>query len=117
MERIDQGSRQINIRLLGRLDEVIGHLKDPGTPRHMIVPFLEQIQSLISLFEAHPSGRDAPAPADGSLFRHEVINRLQVRHALVIFVAEDLETYMNEARNMNEMRTKKVLDILMIPKV
>ena len=87
MDRIGQGW------ILGRLDQKIGDLQDPGTPRYMIVSLLQQIESLISVFEAHPSGRDAPAPADGSLFRHEVINRLQVRHALVLLIVDDLVTH------------------------
>ena len=59
---------------LEKLDEIIGVLKNDFT---QTLPILHQIQSLIGLFEVQTQGQDAPT--HGGLFRHEVINRLQVR--------------------------------------
>ena len=80
------------LRLL-KLDEIIGVLKNDS---NQTLTILELIQKLISLFEAHTQGQDTPT--HGGLFRREVINRLQVRHALVIVVVDNLETYLTQAR-------------------
>jgi ubiquitin carboxyl-terminal hydrolase 9/24 len=48
--------------------------------------------------EQPPSGTQQRTPGPVVTYRHEVINRLQQAHALVILIAENLTQYMTRVR-------------------
>ena len=79
---------------LDKLHEIIEVLKNNSSQTLII---FERIKTLICLFEAH-TRQSKHRPKHGGLFRHEVIDRLQVRHAFVVLVADNLVTYMTEVR-------------------
>ena len=92
MASIEETSR------LGKLDEIIGVLKsDPSRT----LPIIQQIQDLICLFDKHRKwGLGQRARRNVGLLQHEVIIRLQERHALVIVVVNNLATYMAEVSTL-----------------
>ncbi|KAM7302505.1 putative ubiquitin carboxyl-terminal hydrolase FAF-X [Ixodes scapularis] len=72
------------------------------------LPALRHIQEVAGLYSEAPLGpapaggphRAAPAPVGQALYRHEVINRLQQQHSLVVLVADGLSAYMARAKRL-----------------
>ena len=93
---------------LRKLDEIIGVLK---SDRRQTVPILQQIQNLICLFDKHPKwGLGQRARGNVGLLQHEVIIRLQERHALVIVVVNNLATYMAEVSTLENYKLQATVD-------
>ena len=81
-------------RWLERAIEELKHSKN------WVLPALKQIRDICCLYQESPPNL-AAGPGQrtpGVLYRHEVINKLQTSHALVILVADNLTNYMDEVR-------------------
>ena len=81
-------------RWLERAIEELKHSKN------WVLPALKQIRDICCLYQESPPNL-AAGPGQrtpGVLYRHEVINKLQTSHALVILVADNLTSYMDEVR-------------------
>ena len=89
-------------RWLERAIEELKHSKN------WVLPALKQIRDICCLYQESPPNL-AAGPGQrtpGVLYRHEVINKLQTSHALVILVADNLTNYMDEVRQS----PRKILD-------
>ncbi|KAL3226070.1 hypothetical protein MRX96_004513 [Rhipicephalus microplus] len=71
------------------------------------LPALRHMQEVAGLYSEAPMGParaagtgGGPAPGGQALYRHEVINRLQQQHSLVVLVADGLSAYMAHARQL-----------------
>lgn len=71
------------------------------------LPALRHMQEVAGLYSEAPLGParaagsgGGPAPGGQALYRHEVINRLQQQHSLVVLVADGLSAYMAHARQL-----------------
>lgn len=103
------------------LEKCIGELKKENGD--WVLPALKQMREICCLYtEAPPNGFTATSTVTNSTttsttgtgprstvtttssshlnYRHEVINRLQNDHALVILISENLSTYMNRSRKL-----------------
>ena len=64
--------------------------------------FFQQIREICCLYQEAPHNT-APgsqrAQGASSMYRHEVINNLQLDHALVILVADNLTAYVDQVRH------------------
>ncbi|KAI1278141.1 putative ubiquitin carboxyl-terminal hydrolase FAF-X [Halotydeus destructor] len=93
------------------LEKCIEELKKPDGG-NWVLPALKQMREICCLYSEAPatfpgSGQGSvnivqqqptligPQKAGHTVYRHEVINRLQNEHSLVILVSENLSTYMN----------------------
>ena len=67
-----------------------------------MLPALKQIREICCLYQEAPHNT-APgsqrAQGASSMYRHEVINNLQLDHALVILVADNLTAYVDQVRH------------------
>ncbi|XP_076338950.1 ubiquitin carboxyl-terminal hydrolase 9X-like isoform X1 [Tachypleus tridentatus] len=63
-----------------------------------VIPALKQIREICCLYSEAPPNCNHAQRLPQMFYRHEVINRLQQHHSLVILVADNLTTYMNTAR-------------------
>lgn len=77
------------------LDRCIEELK---TSKTWVLPALKQIQEICCLYQESPANAPHAQRAPTVTYRHEIINKLQSNHALVILVADNLTSYMDEVR-------------------
>jgi ubiquitin carboxyl-terminal hydrolase 9/24 len=85
--------------------------------KNWVLPALKQIRDICCLYQESPPNVSAPGPHGGGqrtpgvLYRHEVINKLQTSHALVILVADNLTNYIDEVRQSpNKILESEPLD-------
>ncbi|RWS27831.1 putative ubiquitin carboxyl-terminal hydrolase FAF-X-like protein [Leptotrombidium deliense] len=90
------------------LDKCIEELNKPDGG-NWVLPALKQIREICCLYNEAPPNFTGPAIPQGTtahqrsthmMYRHEVINRLQSQHSLVIKVSENISVYMNKARQI-----------------
>ena len=81
------------------LGKCIDELKTNST---WVLPALKQIREICCLYQEAPHNT-APGSqrqqGASSMYRHEVINNLQLDHALVILVADNLTAYVDQVRH------------------
>lgn len=65
-----------------------------------VLPALKQIREICNLYSEAPPNFNHAQRSPHMFYRHEVINRLQTHHSLVILVADNLTTYMKRAHVM-----------------
>ncbi|XP_071033260.1 ubiquitin carboxyl-terminal hydrolase 9X isoform X5 [Parasteatoda tepidariorum] len=75
------------------LDRCVEELKNDK----WVLPALKQIREICNLYSEAPPNFNHAQRSPHMLYRHEVINRLQQHHSLVILVADNLTTYMKRA--------------------
>lgn len=71
-----------------------------------VLPALKQIREICMLYSEAPPNFNHAQRSPHMFYRHEVINRLQQHHSLVILVADNLTAYMNRAHVMAKGRVK-----------
>ncbi len=79
------------------LERCIEELKDSK----WVLPALKQIREICCLYQENPPNATtshASQRAPAVVYRHEIINKLQTNHALVIVVADNLTNYMDSVR-------------------
>ena len=90
------------------LGKCIDELKTNST---WVLPALKQIREICCLYQEAPHNT-APGSqrqqGASSMYRHEIINNLQLNHALVILVADNLTAYVDQVRH----NPPKVNDVL-----
>ena len=104
-EEIDAPSLYRESQKTRWLERAIEELKHS---KNWVLPALKQIRDICCLYQESPPNL-AAGPGQrtpGVLYRHEVINKLQTSHALVILVADNLTNYMDEVRQS----PRKILD-------
>ncbi|KAG8178428.1 hypothetical protein JTE90_019137 [Oedothorax gibbosus] len=62
-----------------------------------VLPALKQIREICNLYSEAPPNFNHAQRSPHMFYRHEVINRLQTCHSLVILVADNLSQYMKKA--------------------
>ncbi|XP_035221479.1 probable ubiquitin carboxyl-terminal hydrolase FAF-X isoform X2 [Stegodyphus dumicola] len=78
------------------LDRCVEELKNDK----WVLPALKQIREICNLYSEAPPNFNHAQRSPHMFYRHEVINRLQQHHSLVILVADNLTAYMNRAHVM-----------------
>ena len=83
------------------LGKCIEELKTNST---WVLPALKQIREICCLYQeaphnTAPSAHHAQRQGSSTMYRHEVINNLQLDHALVILVADNLTSYVDQVRH------------------
>lgn len=78
------------------LDRCVEELKNDK----WVLPALKQIREICTLYSEAPPNFNHAQRSPHMFYRHEVINRLQQHHSLVILVADNLTAYMNRAHVM-----------------
>uniref|UniRef100_T1IZS4 ubiquitinyl hydrolase 1 n=1 Tax=Strigamia maritima TaxID=126957 RepID=T1IZS4_STRMM len=78
------------------LDKCVEELKNDK----WVLPALKQIREICCLYTEAPANFNHAQRSPHMFYRHEIINRLQQQHTLVILVADNLTNYMNKARLM-----------------
>lgn len=80
------------------LEKCINELKSPDGS--WVLPALKQMREICCLYNEAPPNFTPTASSGQKVpqYRHEVINRLQEKHTLVILVSESLSAYMQRAR-------------------
>ncbi|GFU01705.1 probable ubiquitin carboxyl-terminal hydrolase FAF-X [Nephila pilipes] len=78
------------------LDRCVEELKNDK----WVLPALKQIREICNLYSEAPPNFNHAQRSPHMFYRHEVINRLQQHHSLVILVADNLTSYMKKAHVM-----------------
>lgn len=78
------------------LDRCVEELKNDK----WVLPALKQIREICCLYSEAPPNFNHAQRSPHMFYRHEVINRLQQHHSLVILVADNLTSYMHKAHTV-----------------
>ncbi|KAG1670256.1 putative ubiquitin carboxyl-terminal hydrolase FAF-X [Nymphon striatum] len=91
LEQIDRDTQKTHW-----LERCIDELKNDK----WVIPALKQIREICMLYTEAPPNYNHASRSPHMFYRHEVINRLQQSHSLVIQVADNLTTYITKVRQL-----------------